>query len=182
MPEPDTLSINLAPGVTLVANLDSPKVILGGRHLSGNILLGRAPTMIAVEGEKIRDSQNKVTGYTTYYGRLVLCFELTYRGQRRQLCYVRWLDTVEEIVKIEGTPAHPRPLTPDEQRGPFQAFYWSPHPGGYGYAGHPKRGEPHYGVVEAWQVLWSAANMLPSITTYQSSNPLFRLNTDMWDI
>ena len=45
----------------------------------------------------------------------------------------------------------------------------------------PAAGQPHYGVVGAEAVL-HAAPMIPTLATYLQTDPMFLLNTDMWDM
>ena len=47
-------------------------------------------------------------------------------------------------------------------------------------AGQPRAGGPHYGVVEASEVLYAAPMMTGLGESPRSNDPLFRLNLDMW--
>ena len=112
-------------------------------------------------------------GGVFWYGVLVLCFVAHYM-QDEELCYVRWLDTVEMRARLER-----RQLTPSEQAEPFDAFRWSTQPGSR-RIGHPRAGEPHYGVVSCSSVRYRVP-MIPSILDeLGAADPLFRLNTDMY--
>jgi hypothetical protein len=144
----------------------------GGKHLyaafhrgaNGRLVAtGAPPTFVAVMQE----------GGVFWYGVLVLCFVAHYM-QDEELCYVRWLDTVEMRARLER-----RQLTPSEQAEPFDAFRWSTQPGSR-RIGHPRAGEPHYGVVSCSSVRYRVP-MIPSILDeLGAADPLFRLNTDMY--
>ena len=47
-------------------------------------------------------------------------------------------------------------------------------------AGQSRAGGPHYGVVEASEVLYAAPMMTGLGESPSSDDPLFRLNVDMW--
>ena len=63
----------------------------------------------------------------------------------------------------------------------FDAFRWSTQLGSRRIAiGHPRTGEPHYGVVSCSTVRYRVP-MIPSILDeLGAADPLFRLNTDMY--
>jgi hypothetical protein len=111
-----------------------------------------------------------------WYGQLVLCFVAQYMGAQ-ELCYIRWLDTVEMRATLEGN----RALTACERAGPFERYRWSTQPGSR-RRGHPLSGSPPYGVVSCGKVRYRAPTcIIPSIVhTSNEPNPLFRLNTDMY--
>ena len=101
---------------------------------------------------------------------MVFCFEMTYVQKKYSMCYVRWLVSAGRL----GC------MTANEARGPFAAYRWECHPGSRRW-GHPVAGTPHYGVINADSVLYTAP-MIASLATYSDAHPLFRLNTDMWDM
>ena len=110
------------------------------------------------------------------YGQLKLCFAARYLDAHLNLCYLRWMHTAKAVAAFLR-----RPVTPDETRGPFPAFRWNPHPGGGRFTGHPAYGTAHYGVVDITQIMY-VAPMLPSLAEpLDSTDPLFKLNTDMWE-
>ena len=106
----------------------------------------------------------------TYYGLLLLCFAATYLNhEERQLCYLRWLHTAKAVAQEER-----RALTPDEVRGPFEAYRWAKYPGGQG-TGHPAAGGAWYGVVHVRKIMYRV-HMVRSMHV----SGLYRLNTDVW--
>ena len=113
-------------------------------------------------------------GARLWYGELILCFCASYRRQHDlPLCYVRWLDTVAIVARVEA-----RALTTREKAGPYQSFRWATHTGSF-HNGHPAGGRPHYGVVDAGQVRYCAPLQVGPADPADSADPLFRLNTDM---
>ena len=73
-----------------------------------------------------------------------------------------------------------RTLEADEKRGPFATYRWARHPGNEsGRTSHPQKGSAQYGIVAATNLLY-AAPMMATSATYTSTDPLFRLATDMW--
>ena len=112
------------------------------------------------------------------YGQLNLCFSAKYLGSNLDVCYLRWLHTADAVHVAAFLR---RPVTTDETRGPFPAFRWNPHPGGGRFTGHPAYGSAHYGVVDITHVMY-VVPMLPSLAEpLDSTDPLFKLNTDMWE-
>ena len=71
------------------------------------------------------------------------------------------------------------PRTAEERRGPFPTYRWARQPPNRPH-GHPQAGGPHYGVVEASEVLYAAPMMTGLGEMPGSADPLFRLNMDMW--
>ena len=150
--------------------LDDPKVLMGRRLVHANILStkGRGsylPFVAVGEGENIFG-----------YGQLVLCFRARYLGEDLQLCYLRWLHTVEAVAAFSR-----REVSPEEKRGPFKTFRWNPHPGGGRFTGHPACGAAHYGIVDITQVMYTAPMLSGVAEQLDATDPLFRLNTDMWE-
>ena len=70
-------------------------------------------------------------------------------------------------------------MAPDEQRGPFATYRWARQPANRP-VGHPRAGGPHYGVVEATEVLYAAPILVGLGAPTDSADPLFRLNEDAW--
>ena len=149
--------------------LDDPKVQQGRRLVRANIIspkgVSSMPFVAVGDGKDIFG-----------YGQLNLCFAAKYLGSNLNVCYLRWLHTADAVAAFLR-----RPVTTDETRGPFPAFRWNPHPGGGRFTGHPAYGSAHYGVVDITQVMY-VVPMLPGLAEpLDSTDPLFRLNTDMWD-
>ena len=90
----------------------------------------------------------------------------------REFCYVRWLHSVRAVAQAEQ-----RPLSAEECRGPFPMFRWARQPENRP-VGHPPAGGPHYGAVEASEVLYAAPLMIGLGALPGSADPLFRLNLD----
>ena len=111
-----------------------------------------------------------------WYGELILCFTAAYRpGVRRNdltLCFVRWLDTVAVVARVER-----RSLTAAEQAGPFDAFRWATNTGSY-KRGHPRHGT-HYGIVSTDQLKYRAPIFPGPSESVDAADPLLRLITDM---
>jgi hypothetical protein len=126
---------------------------------------GEPPVFVAVDG----DDEGEL-----WYGQLVLCFVAQYMGAQ-ELCYIRWLDTVEMRAKLEGD----RALTAFELAGPFERYRWSTQPGSR-RRGHPLAGGPHYGVVSCSRVRYRAPLISSILHELDEVDPLFRLNTDMY--
>ena len=108
-----------------------------------------------------------------YYGLLVLVFTADYLGAE-ELCYVRYLETVQSRARVEQ-----RAPTKAELVGPFEAFRWESHPGSR-RIGHPRAGTPKYGVVSLSRVRYRAPIIASIADALDATDPLFRLNTDMY--
>ena len=111
-----------------------------------------------------------------WYGQLVLCFVAVYLGQKAEFCYVRWLGRVQKVAQAAG-----RSLDPADTRFPFNTYRWDLHPGMRGFRGHPKAGEPHYGVVTAETIMHVAPIVPAASEPLDSVDPLFVLASDMWE-
>ena len=110
------------------------------------------------------------------YGQLNLCFTARYLGQELNVCYLRWLHDVGAVAAF-----HRRQVTPEEKRRPFAGYRRNPNPGGGRFVGHPAHGVAHYGVVDITQLMY-VVPMLPALAEpLDAKDPLFRLNTDMWE-
>ena len=166
MPTPDVPALHLRPGVHLYERLDDPKTLLGGRYLHGNVLLKESDlSFIAVR-----------QGGSLWYGQLILCFTAQYLGQTIELLYVRWFDTVQASAR-----AFNRALTEKENRGPFKAYRWSVFPGSR-FAGHPPTGAQHFGVIDVSSVMYAAPMVRSLEDAHDAADPLYRLNTDAWEM
>ena len=86
---------------------------------------------------------------------------------------MRWLHSVRAVAQAEQ-----RPLSAEECRGPFSMFRWARQPENRP-VGHPPAGGPHYGAVEASEVLYAAPLMIGLGALPGSADPLFRLNLDI---
>ena len=83
LPEFDSDTIQIRPGVRLNQRLGSHRTQVGGRSLHANVLQRHQHrTFVAIES--VDDDGTSVI----YYGLLVLCFTARYLGESRQLCYV----------------------------------------------------------------------------------------------
>ena len=90
---------------------------------------------------------------------------------------MRWLDTVQASACASNRTT----LTEHELRGPFKAYRWSVFPGSR-FVGHPPTGAPNFGVVDVSSVVY-AAPLVPSLEdAHDAADPLYRLNTDAWEI
>ena len=166
MPTLDSDALYLRPGVHLYERLDDPKTLLGGRYLHGNVVLKESDlSFIAVR-----------QGGALWYGQLVLCFTALYLGETVELLYVRWFDTVRASAR-----AFNRALTEKELRGPFEAYRFSVFPGSY-FHGHPPTGAPHFGLVDVSSVLYAAPMVRSLEDAHDAADPLYRLNTDAWEM
>ena len=166
MPTLDSDSLHLRPGVHLYQRLDDPKTLLGGRYLHGNVLLKESDlAFIAVR-----------QGGVLWYGQLVLCFTARYLGETVELLYVQWFDTVRASAR-----AFNRALTEKELRGPFDAYRFSVFPGSY-FHGHPPTGAPHFGLVDVSSVLYAVPMVRSLEDAHDAADPLYRLNTDAWEM
>ena len=83
------------------------------------------------------------------------------------------MHTTQAVAAAEG-----RSRTAEERRGPFPTYRWARQPPNRPH-GHPQAGGPHYGVVEASEVLYAAPMMTGLGEMPGSADPLFRLNMDM---
>ena len=162
-PSFDKEGVQLRPGLHLYMRLDEHRVQVGG-HLLHAILLQQARARVFVAINACGDKGQSVA----YYGQLLLCFTATYLGDTVHLCYVRWLHTASDVAR-----AARRPVSAAETRGPFDAYRWATYP--KGRHGHPKKGGPWYGVVNACDVMYRV-HMVRSL----DDESLFRLNTDIW--
>ena len=166
MPQLDRDSLHLRPGVHLYTRLEDPKTLLGGRYLHGNVLLKESDlACIAVR-----------QGGALWYGQLILCFTAEYLGTTIELLYVRWFDTVRAAAR-----AFNRALTETELRGPFAAYRFSVFPGSY-YIGHPPTGAPNFGIVDVSSVLYAVPMVRSLEDAHDAADPLYRLNTDAWEM
>ena len=184
---PDSTRVRLHPGVRLAPRTDEPRVALGGHALKGDVLGSGKCTMVATVA-KVGDRR------TIFYGQLVLCFEMLYLGRWQAVCYVRWLDTVRAVMStvagVEGrVPRGGQPrfnaaeqaLLSEMEAAPFAAYRWSRATGATA-SGHPRAGDQHFGVVAMDAVLY-AVPMIPIFRfTPDAADPIFFLNSDMWDI
>ena len=59
--------------------------------------------------------------------------------------------------------------------------YWSLTTGST-RSGHPRAGEPHYGVVVASHLLYSVPMVRSAASMLDARDPVFFLDTDMWDL
>ena len=89
------------------------------------------------------------------------------------LAQVRWLQTAAVVAQVER-----RALTFSEASGPFDVYRWSTHTGSV-RTGHPAHSTPHYGVIDAAQVLYRAPIFIGLAERQDALNPTFRLLTDM---
>ena len=93
-----------------------------------------------------------------------------------ELLYVQWFDTVRASAR-----AFNRALTEKELRGPFDAYQFSVFPGSY-FHGHPPTGAPHFGLVDVSSVLYAVPMVRSLEDAPDAADPLYRLNTDAWEM
>ena len=160
----DSDVLHIRPGIHLYERLDNERTLIGGVQLQACLLLGpfqQHPVFVAIDAV---DDYNR---QTIYYAQMLLCFRATYLSEYQHLCYVRYLHTARAVAQDLG-----RRRTPEETRGPLEAFRWALYPGGWG---HPARHGPWYGLISTRQVMYRV-HMVRSMT----DAGLFRLNTDVW--
>ena len=188
MQQPDEPRVQLYPGVRLADCKDEPRVALGGHKVKGNVLLDPSRlAMVAVKSKLAATAANPNPGYVIWYGQLVLCFTVHYLQRRHQLCYVRWLDRPEVVTKTIASVEKRRLLPAEETElarlrdAPFNAYRWSRATGST-RTGHPRAGAAHYGVVDARHLLYVAPVVRSARDAPDAPDPVFFLNTDMWDL
>jgi hypothetical protein len=163
-------------------------VVAGGHVIKGNVLLDpNRLTMVAIKSKLAATVANPNPGYVIWYGQLVLCFSVKYTQQRRELCYIRWLDRPQAVTRTVAS-VEKRRVTPEEEAelrrlrdAPFDAYRWSRATGST-RSGHPRAGDAHYGVVEARHVLYAVPMVRSAREAADAADPVFFLNTDMWDL
>ena len=147
--------------------------------------------MVAVKSRRTPTPANPNPSHATWYGQLVLCFTTRYTGKILELCLVRWLDRAKAVSerRVVCSNREQRASVRTEEaalnqslRGaPFDAYRWELAVGST-MANHPSAGSPHYGVVNASHILY----VVPMIRRFKSratdTDPVFFLNTDMWDL
>lgn len=90
------------------------------------------------------------------------------------------MNTIASVEKRRVTAAEEQELA--RLRGaPFRAFRWSRATGST-RSGHPRAGAAHYGVVDARHLLYAVPLVRSARDAADAADPVFLLNTDMWDL
>ena len=98
------------------------------------------------------------------------------------------LSVITEVVTKTIASVEKRRLSPAEETelarlrdAPFNAYRWSRATGST-RTGHPRAGAAHYGVVDARHLLYVAPVVRSARDAPDAPDPVFFLNTDMWDL